>query len=228
MVNRRAAPSTVLKSVCRSCHGGCGALLHVQDGVLIKVEGDPASPLNRGRLCPDRHDDARSRLPSGPSEVSSAPGGRAGIGTVGAHFLGRGARRDFDAPSRHPQGIRRRGDRARNRDRPASHPLGLALRPCARHAELVRAGFRPVLPSAGQHLPPDLRRFSGLRLHRRRTAALHSLLGSQSAQLGSRWRDPLRRARCPCQWPQDHRRGSARHGARAKCRCLATGEARRR
>ena len=43
---------TVLKSVCRSCHGGCGALLHVDDGRLTKVEGDPDSPLNRGRLCP--------------------------------------------------------------------------------------------------------------------------------------------------------------------------------
>jgi anaerobic selenocysteine-containing dehydrogenase len=42
----------ILKSVCRSCHGGCGALLHVRDGELIKVEGDPESPLNRGRLCP--------------------------------------------------------------------------------------------------------------------------------------------------------------------------------
>ena len=49
-----APPGTthVFKSVCRSCHGGCGALLHVRDGELIKVEGDPASPLNRGRLCP--------------------------------------------------------------------------------------------------------------------------------------------------------------------------------
>lgn len=42
----------VLKSVCRSCHGGCGVLLHVRDGKLIKVEGDPTSPLNHGRLCP--------------------------------------------------------------------------------------------------------------------------------------------------------------------------------
>jgi anaerobic selenocysteine-containing dehydrogenase len=42
----------VLKSVCRSCHGGCGVLLHVRDGVLVKVEGDPQSPLNHGRLCP--------------------------------------------------------------------------------------------------------------------------------------------------------------------------------
>ncbi len=44
--------TTVLKSVCRSCHGGCGTLLHVRGGELIKVEGDPDSPLNRGRLCP--------------------------------------------------------------------------------------------------------------------------------------------------------------------------------
>ena len=45
-------PTIVLKSVCRSCHGGCGVLMHVRDGVLVKVEGDPDSPLNRGRLCP--------------------------------------------------------------------------------------------------------------------------------------------------------------------------------
>jgi thiosulfate reductase/polysulfide reductase chain A len=46
-------PTTkILKSVCRSCHGGCGVLLHVRDDELIKVEGDRESPLNRGRLCP--------------------------------------------------------------------------------------------------------------------------------------------------------------------------------
>ena len=42
----------VHKSVCRSCHGGCGALLHVRDGQLVKIEGDRDSPLNHGRLCP--------------------------------------------------------------------------------------------------------------------------------------------------------------------------------
>src|SRR5674536_149324 len=45
-------PASVLKSVCRSCHGGCGVLLHVRNGVLVKVEGDRESPLNHGRLCP--------------------------------------------------------------------------------------------------------------------------------------------------------------------------------
>jgi anaerobic selenocysteine-containing dehydrogenase len=41
-------PTTIFKSVCRSCHGGCGTLLHVRDGVLVKVDGDPQSPLNHG------------------------------------------------------------------------------------------------------------------------------------------------------------------------------------
>ncbi|MCC6779154.1 MAG: molybdopterin-dependent oxidoreductase [Hyphomicrobiales bacterium] len=46
------ARNAVLKSVCRSCHGGCGVLLHVEEGRLVKVEGDRDSPLNHGRLCP--------------------------------------------------------------------------------------------------------------------------------------------------------------------------------
>ncbi len=33
------------------CHGGCGVLAHVKDGKLVKVEGDPDHPWNRGRLC---------------------------------------------------------------------------------------------------------------------------------------------------------------------------------
>jgi anaerobic selenocysteine-containing dehydrogenase len=44
--------AAVFRSVCRSCHGGCGVLLHVRDGRLERVEGDRDSPLNHGRLCP--------------------------------------------------------------------------------------------------------------------------------------------------------------------------------
>lgn len=33
------------------CHGGCGVLAYVEDGKLVKVEGDPDHPINRGRLC---------------------------------------------------------------------------------------------------------------------------------------------------------------------------------
>lgn len=35
------------------CHPtGCGLLLHVKDGELVKVEGDPEHPITRGALCP--------------------------------------------------------------------------------------------------------------------------------------------------------------------------------
>jgi anaerobic selenocysteine-containing dehydrogenase len=33
------------------CHGGCGVLAHIRDGRLVKLEGDPDHPWNRGRLC---------------------------------------------------------------------------------------------------------------------------------------------------------------------------------
>jgi len=40
-----------LRTVCRSCHGGCGVIAHVQDGKVIKVEGDPESPISHGSMC---------------------------------------------------------------------------------------------------------------------------------------------------------------------------------
>jgi len=45
----------VVRSVARTgpgCHEGCGVLLYVKDGKLVKVEGDPDFPFNQGRLCP--------------------------------------------------------------------------------------------------------------------------------------------------------------------------------
>lgn len=34
------------------CHPvGCGLLLHIKDGRLVKVEGDPSHPITQGRLC---------------------------------------------------------------------------------------------------------------------------------------------------------------------------------
>lgn len=46
------ADKKIIRSACRMCHGGCGVLVHVQDGRVIKIEGDHASPLNQGRMCP--------------------------------------------------------------------------------------------------------------------------------------------------------------------------------
>jgi formate dehydrogenase major subunit len=49
---RIADADHVARSVCPYCAVGCGQLAYVKDGEVIQVEGDPASPLSRGRLCP--------------------------------------------------------------------------------------------------------------------------------------------------------------------------------
>ena len=40
------------RSVCPYCAVGCGQLIYHKDGQLISIEGDPESPVSRGRLCP--------------------------------------------------------------------------------------------------------------------------------------------------------------------------------
>jgi len=42
----------VAQSVCPYCAVGCGQLVYVKDGDVVQIEGDPASPVSRGRLCP--------------------------------------------------------------------------------------------------------------------------------------------------------------------------------
>lgn len=41
-----------VQSVCQGCRGGCGILVRVVDGKAVKIEGNPAHPVNRGTLCP--------------------------------------------------------------------------------------------------------------------------------------------------------------------------------
>ena len=40
------------KSICPYCAVGCAQLVYVKDGEVTQIEGDPASPISRGRLCP--------------------------------------------------------------------------------------------------------------------------------------------------------------------------------
>ena len=42
----------VSRSVCPYCAVGCGQLIYHRGGRLISIEGDPDSPISRGRLCP--------------------------------------------------------------------------------------------------------------------------------------------------------------------------------
>ena len=39
-------------SVCPYCAVGCGQLVYVKDEKIIDIEGDPASPISHGCLCP--------------------------------------------------------------------------------------------------------------------------------------------------------------------------------
>ena len=38
--------------MCPYCAVGCGQLIYVREGQVTQIEGDPNSPISRGRLCP--------------------------------------------------------------------------------------------------------------------------------------------------------------------------------
>jgi formate dehydrogenase major subunit len=42
----------VVQSICPYCAVGCGQLVYVKNGAITNIEGDPDSPISRGRLCP--------------------------------------------------------------------------------------------------------------------------------------------------------------------------------
>lgn len=46
----------VSHSVCPYCGVGCGQLVYHKQGKLVSIEGDPDSPISRGRLCPKGSD----------------------------------------------------------------------------------------------------------------------------------------------------------------------------
>ena len=46
----------VARSVCPYCAVGCGQLVYHKNGKLVSIEGDPESPISRGRLCPKGSD----------------------------------------------------------------------------------------------------------------------------------------------------------------------------
>ncbi|MFE7440080.1 formate dehydrogenase [Streptomyces chartreusis] len=49
---RTASADRVVKSVCPYCAVGCGQQIYVKDDRVVQIEGDPDSPISRGRLCP--------------------------------------------------------------------------------------------------------------------------------------------------------------------------------
>ena len=49
---RTSTADRVVQSVCPYCAVGCGQRVFVKDEKVVQIEGDPDSPISRGRLCP--------------------------------------------------------------------------------------------------------------------------------------------------------------------------------
>src|SRR5262245_25873789 len=51
-IGRRHQSADVARSICPYCAVGCGQLIFHKNGAIVSVEGDPASPISEGHLCP--------------------------------------------------------------------------------------------------------------------------------------------------------------------------------
>jgi formate dehydrogenase major subunit len=52
LVPRTRTADKTVKSICPYCAVGCGQNVYVKDEKVTQIEGDPDSPISRGRLCP--------------------------------------------------------------------------------------------------------------------------------------------------------------------------------
>jgi len=50
-MSEKTSTEQVIKSSCSLCYSGCGVLVHLVDGKVIKIGGNPDSPVNKGKLC---------------------------------------------------------------------------------------------------------------------------------------------------------------------------------
>ena len=66
---RTASADRVVDSICPYCAVGCAQKVYVQDEQVIQIEGDPASPISRGRLCPKGS--ASRSLVTSPTRVTT-------------------------------------------------------------------------------------------------------------------------------------------------------------
>jgi formate dehydrogenase major subunit len=65
---RTASADHVAHSVCPFCAVGCAQKVYVKDGKVTQIEGNPDSPISRGRLCPKGS--ASLQLVTGPQRLT--------------------------------------------------------------------------------------------------------------------------------------------------------------
>jgi formate dehydrogenase major subunit len=83
---RTATADRMVKSVCPYCAVGCGQRVYVKDEKVVQIEGDPDSPISRGRLCPKGA--ASENLVNSPTREDTDADGRTLKRTLGLAFLG--------------------------------------------------------------------------------------------------------------------------------------------
>jgi formate dehydrogenase major subunit len=66
---RTAEADSVAHSVCPFCAVGCAQKVYVKDGKVTQIEGNPDSPISRGRLCPKGS--ASKQLVTGPQRETT-------------------------------------------------------------------------------------------------------------------------------------------------------------
>ena len=59
---RTVTADKVVQSVCPYCAVGCGQKIFVKDDKVVQIEGDPDSPISRGRLCQIGRASCRERV----------------------------------------------------------------------------------------------------------------------------------------------------------------------
>ena len=67
--SRTVSADRVARSVCPYCAVGCGQKVFVKDEKVVQIEGDPDSPISRGRLCPKGS--ASKSLVNSPTRVTT-------------------------------------------------------------------------------------------------------------------------------------------------------------
>ena len=101
---RTSTADRVVKSICPYCAVGCGQNVYVRDEQVVQIEGDPDSPISRGRLCPKGVRDAAAHHRLRPSDQGALPArrtpptGRSSISPAGD---GHGRRPGHRHPARH-------------------------------------------------------------------------------------------------------------------------------
>jgi anaerobic selenocysteine-containing dehydrogenase/Fe-S-cluster-containing dehydrogenase component len=100
--NQTPGLPTWYAATCRECTAGCGIHVKVREGRAIKIEGNPESPINRGRLCargqaalqglynPDRVTGPLQRTAAGRLESTTWDQAIAALQAKVAQFRGQG------------------------------------------------------------------------------------------------------------------------------------------